>query len=644
MMSGKGLGHFVAGFVSWLVVLCGASQGAEFRAPGGGDPHSYGNPGQVRVEHISLRLRVDFGEKRIIGEASLLIDRAQEEGAARTLVLDTRELLIDEVRVGAREPVGPLAPAQYELGEGDPVLGKPLSIELPAGADWVVVEYRTSPDATALQWVSPAGTAGGKSPFLYTQSQSIHARSWIPCQDSPGVRVTYDAAVEVPGHPELEVVMSAEGPEPKREERGRGGKPPIAFFRMEKPIPPYLIALAVGDLKYQPLGPRTGVWAEPSVLEAAAWEFADTEKMLAAAERLFGPYRWGRYDILVLPPSFPFGGMENARLTFATPTIIAGDRSLVALVAHELGHSWSGNLATCATWEHLWINEGLTTYLERRIVEAVYGPKVAKMERELGYQDLLEEMKELEPRDQALVVDLKARNPDEALTGVPYEKGALFLTRLETLFGREGFDEFLRGYFDDHEFQSLESADFVEYMKKHLFSRDAEKGRQVDVEAWLGQPGLPAETVVPVSESLREVGLLAKGWSEGKTTVNEIGWNGWSTLERLSFLRALPARLDPTRMGDFDEAFEVTAKSNPEVLVPWLERAIRSGYEGSNVRLEKFLMSVGRQKYLVPLYKAMTETEAGRVRAGKLFAQAQAGYHPIARQAISKVVGVTTGP
>jgi aminopeptidase N len=548
-------------------------------------------------------------------------------------VLDTRDLEIIKVRSG--RPEGELHDCDHSLGKKDDLLGSALTIRLPAGDDRVEVAYRTTPGATALQWVAPEGTSGGKKPFLYTQSQSIHARSWIPCHDSPGQRTTYEAEVVVPEG--FQVVMSADGPEKAEPGSGEGGWNRYRF-RMTQAIPAYLIALAVGDLAYRELGPRSRVWAEPGVVEAAAWEFADVEKMMAAAEKRFGPYRWGRYDILVLPPSFPFGGMENARLTFATPTVLAGDRSLVSLIAHELAHSWSGNLVTCASWEHLWLNEGLTTYLERRIVEDVYGPDVAAMERSLGYQGLLEEMKDLDPRDEVLAPDLDNRDPDTALSGVPYEKGALFLTQLETASGRERFDAFLRGYFDDHAFQSLDSADFVSYLRDKLIAEVPKVADRIDLKAWLSSPGLPGGTQAPTCASLEEVDGLAAQWLAGQLKTADVPWTRWSTMERVRFLQALPERPDAAMLADFDARFEVTAKANNEVVVLWLERAIRAGYAQALPRVEEFLTSIGRNRYILPLYRALMETPAGKERARAIFEKARAGYHPLSVDAARKVV------
>ena len=419
------------------------------------DPHSYANPGEIRVTHVALDLDVLFEGKTLAGSALLSIDRLAAE--TNHLVVDTRDLKIRRVEV--RDSRGDFSPTAFELGNSDPILGAPLSISLPADAAAVRVHYATSPGASALQWLDPPQTAGQLHPFLFTQSQAIHARSWIPLQDSPGVRVTYTATIRTP--PELRAVMSAElaaapSGTPAGEHR----------FVMEQSIPPYLIALAVGDLVFEPMSERTGVWAEPAVVKRAAREFEDTESMMQAVESLYGSYRWGRYDLLVLPPSFPFGGMENPRLTFVTPTILAGDKSLVSLVAHELAHSWSGNLVSNATWSDFWLNEGFTVYVENRIQEAVFGRERALMEATLEVQELEAELARLKPADQLLHLDLSGRDPDEGFTSVPYIKGMLFLLSLETVAGRPAFDAFLRSYFEHFAFQSITTEDFLKYLEK----------------------------------------------------------------------------------------------------------------------------------------------------------------------------------
>ncbi|MCA8941092.1 MAG: aminopeptidase, partial [Planctomycetes bacterium] len=418
------------------------------------DPHSHARPAEVQVSHVSLDLAADFVARRLAGTATVRVHRRDP---AAPLRLDSDGLEISSVEAGGVETTWHAEPS-------DPVLGAPIVVELPAGADEVVLHYRTRPDASALQWLDPAQTDGGEKPYLFTQGQAILTRSWIPLQDSPGVRITYDATIRV--DPKLGVVpvMSAS----ERDVLGGG-----AFrFVMDKPVPPYLIALAIGEIESRDVSSRCAIWSEPGVVDRAAAELADTEQMIETCEGLFGPYRWGRYDVLILPPAFPFGGMENPCMTFATPTILAGDKSLVALIAHELAHSWSGNLVTNATWRDFWLNEGFTVYLEQRIVEAIYGPERARMETLLGLRQLAKELRELPKRDQRLHIDLTDRNPDDGMTSVPYDKGAAFLRRLEQAFGRERFDAFLESWFDDHAFQSVTTDEFLDYLDEHLLAGD----------------------------------------------------------------------------------------------------------------------------------------------------------------------------
>src|SRR4051794_38643075 len=469
------------------------------------DHHSFANPEHVRVRHVDLDLNVDFERKTLAGHATLTVERTSDD-RKQPLLLDSRSLRVKKVEWSSDGRS--FTEGSFSLGKPDPILGEKLSIPAPADVKRVRIHYSTGPRASALQWLDREQTGGKRHPFLFTQSQAIHARSWIPLQDSPGVRVTYTAHLRTPKG--LLAVMSANN-DPKKARDGD------YRFEMKRAIPPYLIALAAGDLAFRAVGPRTGVYAEPGVVDKAAAEFADMEKMVKATEELYGPYRWGRYDILVLPPSFPFGGMENPCLTFASPTVLAGDKSLVSLVAHELSHSWSGNLVSNATWRDFWLNEGFTVYLERRIVEKVYGKQRAEMEAVLGRRSLERELAELKPQDQVLHIDLKGRDPEDGLTDVPYEKGALFLKHLEVTFGREKFDAFLKGYFDHFAFQSITTADFAAYLEQHLLKGDPTLNALVPVKEWLYKPGLPGAAPAFRAQAFENVEQQARAWAEGTT-------------------------------------------------------------------------------------------------------------------------------
>jgi len=590
------------------------------------DFHSYANPSAVRVRHLDLNWDVLFEQKILKGTAVLTVERISQ---AEPLILDTRDLKIEKVETSADGVA--YSAATFTVGSSDKILGAPLTIPLPAKANRVRIYYSTVPGASGLQWLEPAQTAGKKDPFVFTQSQAIHARSWIPTQDTPQVRVTYNARVRTPRR--LLAVMSAEN----LSGTARDGD---YSFRMRQPIPSYLIALAVGDLRFKALSARTGVYAEPPVIDLAAKELSDTEKMVVATERLYGPYRWGRYDILVLPPSFPYGGMENPRLTFATPTILAGDKSLVSLVAHELAHSWSGNLVTNATWRDFWLNEGFTTYLERRILEAVYGRPREEMEAALGLRDLNEEITALEDPDEILHIDLKGRDPDDGSTDIPYEKGALFLRHLEETFGRARFDQFLKGYFNHFAFQSITTEQFTAYLKQNLLDKDPALAARVPVDDWINKPGIPASAPKPASSAFARVEEEGKRWLRGEIPAAKILTARWTTQEWLHFLKSLEvsAGSGAARMAELDQAFHLTRSGNSEIAFQWLLMAIRNRYEPANPRLEEFLTTIGRRKFIKPLYEELAKTPEGKERALAIYRRARSTYHPIAVASIDDVL------
>ena len=590
------------------------------------DIHSFARPDEVRVMHVALDLSVDFAAKRLRGRATLKLQRAA--GSAK-VVLDTRRLVVHAVADSGGRAL------EYALGDANKILGQPLEVTLPASVDEIVVSYETMPEADALQWLSPEQTAGKKHPYLYSQGEPILTRTWIPTQDSPGIRQTYSARIVVPR--ELKAVMSAEHLTPDGVDTSDGR----AFeFRLTQPVPPYLFALAVGDLHFRSLGARTGVYAEPAIVESAAAEFQDVEKMVAAAESLLGPYRWGRYDVLVLPPSFPFGGMENPRLTFATPTALAGDRSLVSLIAHELAHSWSGNLVTNATWSDFWLNEGVTTYVELRIMEALYGAERAAMLETLARQDLLDEIKRLggpSSPETILHLNLEGRDPDDGATDIPYDKGAALMTLLEKAVGRERFDVYLRSYFDRHAFQSIATATFVTDVNANLIKGDAVLDDALRLDDWLYKPGLPENATVPRSEALERAVAQARmfGWG---TPARSLVTTNWSTQEWLRFLGSLPVPLSDAQLVDLDRVFGLTNRGNSEMLFAWLRIAINHQYRPALPAVERFLTMQGRRKFLRPLYEDLMASEWGKAEARRIYARARPTYHAVATTTLDAVV------
>lgn len=586
--------------------------------------HSYGNYYQVKIEHINLHLAVDFNKKSIHGTASLDIENF---GNASEVVLDHKNMTILEVSVDSEI-------VNYSIGSGDEILGLPLIIPIRPESKKVTVKYHTHPDAEALQWLSPEQTHDKKNPFLFSQSQAILARTWIPLMDAPAVRFTYDALIQVPKH--LLAMMSAENPK----EKNQTGE---YFFRQTKPIPSYLMALAVGDVQFRELGRNTGVYAEPGMIDKSEWEFADMQSMVDSAESLYGPYAWGRYDVLVLPPSFPFGGMENPVLTFATPTIISGDRSLVSLIAHELAHSWSGNLVTNETWDDFWINEGFTVYFEQRIMEKIYGKDYAEMLTAIARAELQKSVDSMladpeQAEDTKLYLNLKGRNPDDGVTDIAYEKGRFFLRSIENVVGRIEWDAFLVNYFKTHAFKTMTTKKFIDYLNNNLLTKNDEWVKKVNYNDWIFKVGLPSNCESVTSSELAKVEKAVKEYSNSKNP-SEIDTNGYSTHHWLHFLRSLPV-LNSTDVENLDKTFGFTSSGNAEILCDWFQLTVRYNYTKANPAMQNFLTTVGRRKFLTPIYKELLKTPEGEKLAKEIFKKAEPGYHAVAVKTLRDLLKV----
>jgi leukotriene-A4 hydrolase len=578
------------------------------------DRHSFARPHEARVTHLSLALSVDFGGRVLRGTATL--DLAIE-GDAESVVLDTRQLAIAAVTDGAGRALA------YELAPEDPVLGSALTVRLPEGTRRVVIDYATSPDAGALQWLDPEQTAGGRHPFLFTQGQAILTRTWIPIQDSPAVRLTYDATIEVPAP--LVALMSAE-----RLSSARGGS---FAFRMNEPIPAYLIALTVGEIACRELGPRTAVFAEPAVIERAAYEFGEMEQMIDAVEPLVGPYLWGRFDVVVMPPSFPYGGMENPRLIFASPTLLAGDRSLTTVIAHELAHAWAGNLVVNATWNDFWLNEGTTVYLELRMNEVLWGRERAELLKSWGFRELagaIDGMGEGSP-DTRLCYDMTGRDPAEGVTVVPYLKGAAFFWTLEKAVGRDRLDAWLRGWFERHAFRSVTTDIFLRDLREHL------NPPGMDLDRWVNDPGLPREAEPPPSALLSRVDAASAAVLAGEPPAS-VDIQGWTPQAWRHFLGTLlAARPEGALLTALDEAFRLSKSGNAELLLPWLRLEARARRDLAIPRIESFLAEQGRYKFLRPLYADLLSTEWGAPIARRTYEGARRRYHALVRSGLDKL-------
>lgn len=611
------------GILATCLLACNSPESQETKQPTAdetpefrfSDSHSYANINNAVTTHLNLNVVVDFTRKVISGTATYDIDQINPSGKIN---LDIDGMRIEKVLLEDGKET------TFTIGAANENLGQELSIAIPKDCKQIHIVYETTEGAKALQWLDPVQTAGKKLPFLFTQSQAILARTWVPCQDSPGVRFTYHAKVKVPIG--MLALMSASNPTELNPEG-------VYVFDMDQAIPAYLMALTVGDIAFESLGAHTGVYAEPSILEKAAYEFAETEKMLEAAEALYGKYAWERYDMIVLPPSFPFGGMENPRLTFATPTILAGDRSLTALIAHELAHSWSGNLVTNATWNDFWLNEGFTVYFERRIMEAVEGRDYSEMLAMLGYQDLEEEVKSIgeSSKDTHLKLSLKGRNPDDGLTDIAYEKGYFFLRLIEETVGREDFDRFLKNYFQSNAFTVMTTDKFLFLLDKDLLSKHPGSKEKINIDAWVFGAGIPSNCPVVSSDKFVKVDRELEKFMSG-ANAKSLQTKAWSSHEWLHFLRHIPANITLAQMKDLDKTFGLTKSGNSEVLAAWFTHTIRNDYKAADKALEDFLITVGRRKFLTPLYQELIAKDPSKEVARAIYKKARPNYHSVAKQ------------
>ncbi|MCK0123495.1 M1 family metallopeptidase [Gelidibacter sp. F2691] len=582
------------------------------------EPHSYAKPNNAFITHLNLDITVNFETEVISGKATYDI----KNNNSTQIILDSKNLDIEAVTADGKE-------TEFSLGAKDKLLGQPLTVTIDKNTKQIAIVYNTTKATEALQWLKAQQTADKTHPFLFTQGQAILTRTWIPIQDSPQIRLTYDANVKVPKG--LMAVMSAENPKVKSED-GR------YYFKMKQPIPAYLIALAVGSFEYKAISDRTGVYAEKSMLTKVHDEFSDMENMVSAAESLYGDYAWEQFDVIVLPPSFPFGGMENPRLTFATPTVIAGDKSLTSLVAHELAHSWSGNLVTNATWNDFWLNEGFTVYFEMRIMEALYGKERADMLALISRQDLDEELAQLKDTPDAtkLKLNLKGKNPDDGMNSIAYDKGYLFLRTMEETVGRDKFDAFLKQYFKEHAFSTMTTETFLAYLKTNLLEKN-----QVtfNAEEWINQPGIPKNQAVITSDKFTTVEHILEEFLTTDNIDKDLTTE-WTSQEWVHFIRNFPATMTADQMQDLDKTFNFTNATNSYIQMVWYEQALNHNYHGKNVdkKIEAFLTSVGRRWYVETIFKAFKRNN--RVDdALKIYEKSRPNYHSVTASTIDALLG-----
>jgi leukotriene-A4 hydrolase len=612
-----------------------------------GDPASYSNVTEVRTTNLHIELDVDFERHVLRGHVDVSLEALKD--GLKHVVLDTRDLTVSAV--AAVLPGAPTQPLQFALGQKSDAFGQALEIDLheaqSLGARFVVrVEYETSSTASGLQWLPPSQTEGKKHPYLFSQFQAIHCRSAVPCQDSPSVKASYSARITVP-KPLVALMSALSVGESEQEDKT------TFIFHQKVPIPSYLVALVVGDLVSKDIGPRSKVWTERERVEAAAWEFSNTEDYLKTAEDLLTPYEWGRYDVLLLPSSFPYGGMENPCLTFVTPTLLAGDRSLTDVVAHEIAHSWMGNLVTNRTWEHFWLNEGFTVFVERKIIGRLRGEEHRQFSALLGNHALVDSIAHFGPEEQEftkLVQKQHGVDPDDAFSSVPYEKGSQFLYFLElTVGGAALFEPFLKAYVHKFANTTLVSDEFkdffLDYFNK-LPNFDTAKLQAIDWNAWFYEAGMPTVDILSKFDDSLAVqsNELAKKWlSSDAPEAQAADIEGWSSPQTVAFLEKLTVSegLNVQKLALMDKAYNLTGSRNSEVRFRWYTLAIKHGYDEVYPHVVSFLKEQGRMKFVRPLYRDLFRAQgAPKQLALDTFGQHREAYHPIASKMIAKDLGL----
>jgi len=595
------------------------------------DPHSQTNIQDIVTRHISILWDVQFDNKVLTGQVSLtgeaLVDNVS------VFIFDSKDL---DIHSALDAQGGSL---QYSLESEHQVFGQALHVKLNQPLKkgekvTVTLKYSTRPTSSAIQWLAPSQTAGKKEPYLFTQCQAIHARTMLPCQDAPSVKATYEASVTVPA--QLTAVMSAlEAKEPTTH-----GDRKTFFFTQPVPISSYLIALGVGDLVCKDIGPRTKVWSEPSYVDRAAYEFAETEQFIQVAEKYLGPYVWGIYDILLLPPSFPYGGMENPCLTFVTPTLLAGDRSLADVVAHEISHSWSGNLVTNKTWEHFWLNEGWTVYNERLIHGHIHGNLERHFKSLQGLKALDDsiDMYGVDSPHTCLYQKLNDIDPDDAFSSVPYEKGFNFLFYLETVVG--GLDTFLpfaRAYFDKFKYSTITTEEFKIFFLEY-FNNLGSKLDVIEWDKWLyGKGNTPVSNKFDESISASSIALAEKWLSGVDGDSKDIdGWNAGQITLFLDTIITSDKSLDIQSVANIDQLYNFTSSNNSEVRFRWYQIGIKAEYDPVFPAAAKFVVEQGRMKFVRPLYRSLYKSNKGRSLAVDTFKKNSTFYHSIAAKMIAK--------
>ncbi|GMH71266.1 hypothetical protein TrST_g3316 [Triparma strigata] len=613
------------------------------RASNSLDVTSLSNPSSGgRCTHLELKVELNFSTKTIAGTATYDVEIPKEGDNTDNFVsFDCKDLIVNHTTVNG-------GVAKFDLvtvpNMDVSTFGKSLRVYLPSNAAplstvKVSIDYSTTPQSSAIQWLPPEQTLGKKRPYLFTQCQAIHARTLLPCQDAPAVKVTYKATVTTPTWATcLMSALSVSSPTDK------GDGKSVHMWDQPVPVSTYLIAFCVGELESREISGRCRVWAEPGIVDAVAYEFAETEQFLKIAEDLTLPYQWGRYDVVSLPPSFPYGGMENPCLTFVTPTLLAGDRSLADVVAHEIAHSWTGNLVTNATWEHFWLNEGWTMWLQRKIMARQKNDvKFFDFDAIGGWKHLTDDVALLPEDFTRLIPKIGGSDPDDAFSGVPYEKGFNLLISLERIVGTPAFEDFAKAYLKRFKFVTVTSQEFKTYFESYFAGQEKIAG--FDWDRWFHLPGLPPTPTFDrsLAQTSEDLGNAWLSFDMGKGAAPSADISEWTTNQTTCFLDFMLVTLEKQGKGgvksnttrSMDRIYNFSSSKNSEILHRFSLLSI--GAEDSAILpvVLEFITTQGRMKFVRPCYRALYASKMGRKAAIATFKENRSFYHAIAQKMVA---------
>ena len=624
------------------------------------DISSYSNFNEIIQKELDIDISLDFEKKQMIGKMDINYEIINQE--ISKIILDLKGPEIVSVEYIQKDEEGEdlksikLNYEIYSENEFKDSLGTPLIIYLDNIKNNKEVDYKkiielktlliriqfiTTEKCTGIQFLTKEQTYTKKYPFMFTQCEAIQCRSLFPVQDSPSVKSTYKVTTSIESP-----LTFLFGGIIKTKYYDSNTKKNITLFEQNIPIPSYLVAFVAGELEYGRISERCGVWTEVGLCKKACNEFKDAETYIKIAEEyLDHPYEWEVYNLLVLPFSFPYGGMENPNLTFVTPALLAGDRSMSNVIGHEISHSWTGNLVTNKNWKNFWVNEGFTTFMERKLDSALLGEDMENLEAIVGNNELIADIKLLGEDSEytKLSADYGGNDPDDGFSTAPYEKGYQFLIYIEKLIGKDVFKEVMQKYIKKYRLKSVDHTAFKGVLEEVIKEKFKEKADEIigkiDWEKWLYEKGIPKYTNEFSSEYLKDAEKLAEDFLNEKEDNETVlkKFKEWHTNVKLAFLNYLSEhkdKINETICQNLKKKLNLAEEYNSEIKYMWYLLALDKKIESEIPNIKKFLETHGRLKYIRPIYFAWMEKDFNEAK--EFFDKVKYLYHPFGRRMIQE--------